>query len=196
MSLHVSTAEHRHWCYWIHNYFLTEESFYYGILVYFQQEITQFGVFLILFLFYIVHWVCGQSRVEGTRLHGRCPMRWTNQIKSAVGSPLYECTRIFTNRERWRDILRRYTSAPDTHNSYWSQLLCKRCEKKEIGSYKYIFTYHMPKDTIISSCRHHPVTLDYTIAFYSIFLPSCTDYASPNIDRKRFKLSNKKLFKM
>lgn len=55
-----------------------------------------------------------QGKVEGTRPRGRSPMRWTDQIKSAVGGPLHECTRMTANRRRWRDIVRRITSAPTT----------------------------------------------------------------------------------
>ncbi|CAH2210998.1 jg14930 [Pararge aegeria aegeria] len=49
--------------------------------------------------------------VEGTRGRGRSPMRWTDQIKSAVGDPLHECTRLSAIREKWRMLVRRVTSA-------------------------------------------------------------------------------------
>lgn len=52
-----------------------------------------------------------QGRVEGSRPRGRSPMRWTDQVKAMVGDPVHECTRQTTNRERWRDIVRRATSA-------------------------------------------------------------------------------------
>lgn len=58
-----------------------------------------------------------QGRVEGTRPRGRSPMRWTDQIKSAVGGNLHECTRMSTNRDKWRDIVRRATSAPNNSTS-------------------------------------------------------------------------------
>uniref|UniRef100_A0A2H1VVA2 SFRICE_031219 n=1 Tax=Spodoptera frugiperda TaxID=7108 RepID=A0A2H1VVA2_SPOFR len=52
-----------------------------------------------------------QGKVEGSRPRGRSPMRWTDQVKAMVGDPVHECTRLTTNRERWRDIVRRATSA-------------------------------------------------------------------------------------
>lgn len=52
-----------------------------------------------------------QGKVEGTRARGRSPMRWTDQIKSAVGGPLHECTRITADREGWRRIVRRIMAA-------------------------------------------------------------------------------------
>ncbi|XP_072941848.1 carboxylic ester hydrolase-like [Epargyreus clarus] len=57
-----------------------------------------------------------QGRVEGTRPRGRSPTRWTDQIKSAVGGPVHECSRLATNREKWRNVVRRVTSAP-THDT-------------------------------------------------------------------------------
>uniref|UniRef100_A0A2H1W7G4 SFRICE_021062 n=1 Tax=Spodoptera frugiperda TaxID=7108 RepID=A0A2H1W7G4_SPOFR len=45
-----------------------------------------------------------QGKVEGSRPRGRSPMRWTFQVKAMVGNPVHECTRLTTNRERWRDI--------------------------------------------------------------------------------------------
>ncbi|CAH2234139.1 jg23735 [Pararge aegeria aegeria] len=51
------------------------------------------------------------GEVEGTRARGRSPMRWTDQIKSSVGGPLHECTRLSANREKWRMIVRRVTTA-------------------------------------------------------------------------------------
>uniref|UniRef100_A0A2H1W6A5 SFRICE_033100 n=1 Tax=Spodoptera frugiperda TaxID=7108 RepID=A0A2H1W6A5_SPOFR len=45
-----------------------------------------------------------QGKVEGCRPRGRSPMRWTDQVKAMVGDPVHECTRLTTNRERWRDI--------------------------------------------------------------------------------------------
>ncbi|CAH2242154.1 jg25568 [Pararge aegeria aegeria] len=52
-----------------------------------------------------------QGKVEGTRGRGRSPMRWTDQIKSAVGGPLHECTRLSASREKWRMLVGRVTSA-------------------------------------------------------------------------------------
>uniref|UniRef100_A0A2H1W580 SFRICE_019159 n=1 Tax=Spodoptera frugiperda TaxID=7108 RepID=A0A2H1W580_SPOFR len=52
-----------------------------------------------------------QGKVESSRPRGRSPMRWTDQVKAMVGNPVHECTRLTTNRERWRDIVRRATSA-------------------------------------------------------------------------------------
>ncbi|CAH2233643.1 jg14387 [Pararge aegeria aegeria] len=52
-----------------------------------------------------------QGKVEGTRGRGRSPMRWTDQIKSAVGGPLHECTRLSASREKWRMFVGRVTSA-------------------------------------------------------------------------------------
>ncbi|CAH2245851.1 jg8526, partial [Pararge aegeria aegeria] len=52
-----------------------------------------------------------QGKVEGTRARGRSPMRWTDQIKSPVGGPLHECTRLSANREKWRMFVRRVTTA-------------------------------------------------------------------------------------
>ncbi|KAJ0172524.1 hypothetical protein K1T71_011663 [Dendrolimus kikuchii] len=46
-----------------------------------------------------------QGKVEGTRARGRSPMRWTDQIKSALNGPLHECTRKATVREEWRRIV-------------------------------------------------------------------------------------------
>lgn len=43
--------------------------------------------------------------VEG-RPRGRLPMRWTDQIKAAVGGPLHKCTRITTSRENIYLILK------------------------------------------------------------------------------------------
>ncbi|CAH2245356.1 jg4455 [Pararge aegeria aegeria] len=45
------------------------------------------------------------------RGRGRSPMRWTDQIKSAVGGPLHECTRLSASREKWRMLVGRVTSA-------------------------------------------------------------------------------------
>lgn len=52
-----------------------------------------------------------QGRVDGTRPRGRSPMRWTDQVKSAVGSKLHECTRMATNRKKWRETVARITKA-------------------------------------------------------------------------------------
>ncbi|CAH2244747.1 jg24429 [Pararge aegeria aegeria] len=52
-----------------------------------------------------------QGKVEGTRGRGRTPIRWTDQIKSAVGGPLHECTRLSASREKWRMLVGRVTSA-------------------------------------------------------------------------------------
>lgn len=52
-----------------------------------------------------------QGKVEGTRPRGRSPMRWTDQVKSAVGGHVHECTRLSTNRDKWRLLVRRITSA-------------------------------------------------------------------------------------
>ncbi|CAH2242174.1 jg22887 [Pararge aegeria aegeria] len=43
-----------------------------------------------------------KGKVEGTRARGRSPMRWTDQMKSSVGGPLHECTRLSAYREKWR----------------------------------------------------------------------------------------------
>ncbi|CAH0699120.1 unnamed protein product [Spodoptera exigua] len=55
-----------------------------------------------------------QGKVEGTRPRGRSPMRWTDQLKSAVGTRVSDCTRQSANRERWREIVRRAVSASTT----------------------------------------------------------------------------------
>lgn len=52
-----------------------------------------------------------QGKVEGTRPRGRSPMRWTDQVKAAVGAPVHECARLTTSRQRWRDVVRRVLSA-------------------------------------------------------------------------------------
>ncbi|CAH0668805.1 unnamed protein product [Spodoptera exigua] len=39
-----------------------------------------------------------QGKVEGTRPRGRSPMRWTDQVKSAVGTRVSDCTRQSANR--------------------------------------------------------------------------------------------------
>ena len=52
-----------------------------------------------------------QGRVEGTRPRGRSPMRWTDQIKSAVGGQLHECTRMTTNRMKWRKFVAKISKA-------------------------------------------------------------------------------------
>ncbi|CAH2230681.1 jg11986 [Pararge aegeria aegeria] len=52
-----------------------------------------------------------QGKVEGTRGRGRSPMRWPDQIKSAVGGPLHEYTRLSASRETWRMLAGRVTSA-------------------------------------------------------------------------------------
>ncbi|CAH2266830.1 jg9445 [Pararge aegeria aegeria] len=52
-----------------------------------------------------------QGKVEGTRGRGRSPMLWTDQIKSAVGGPLHECTRLSASREKWRMLVGRVTFA-------------------------------------------------------------------------------------
>ncbi|KAJ0175536.1 hypothetical protein K1T71_008695 [Dendrolimus kikuchii] len=51
-----------------------------------------------------------QGKVEGTRARGRSPMRWTDQIKSALNGPLHECTRKATVREEWRRIVKLATT--------------------------------------------------------------------------------------
>ncbi|CAH2264640.1 jg6249 [Pararge aegeria aegeria] len=52
-----------------------------------------------------------QGKEEGTRGRGRSPMRWTDHIKSAVGGPLHECTRLSASREKWWMLVGRMTSA-------------------------------------------------------------------------------------
>ncbi|CAH2268569.1 jg20064 [Pararge aegeria aegeria] len=52
-----------------------------------------------------------QGKVEGTRGRGRSLMRWTDQIKSAVGGPLHECDRLSASRKKWRMLVGRVTSA-------------------------------------------------------------------------------------
>lgn len=56
-----------------------------------------------------------QGRVEGTRSRGRSPMRWTDQVKSAIGGHVSDCSRKTANRERWREIVRKAVSA-NTNN--------------------------------------------------------------------------------
>ncbi|KAJ0172525.1 hypothetical protein K1T71_011664 [Dendrolimus kikuchii] len=51
-----------------------------------------------------------QGKVEGTRARGRSPMRWTDQIKSALNGPLHECTRKATVRAEWRRIVKLATT--------------------------------------------------------------------------------------
>ncbi|KAI8424658.1 hypothetical protein MSG28_003085 [Choristoneura fumiferana] len=46
-----------------------------------------------------------QGKVEGTRARGRSPMRWTDQIKAALGSSLHKYTRKATVREEWRRMV-------------------------------------------------------------------------------------------
>lgn len=53
-----------------------------------------------------------QGKVEGTRPRGRSPMRWTDQIKTALDGPLHECTRRATVRDEWRRIVKLATT-PD-----------------------------------------------------------------------------------
>ncbi|CAH2217487.1 jg7762 [Pararge aegeria aegeria] len=43
-----------------------------------------------------------QERIEGTRLRGRSPMRWADQVKAAVAVPLHERARKAAAREEWR----------------------------------------------------------------------------------------------
>lgn len=45
-----------------------------------------------------------QGRVEGRRSRGRSPTRWTDLIKSATGASIVECSRIATNRLKWRQF--------------------------------------------------------------------------------------------
>ena len=52
-----------------------------------------------------------QGKVEGTRSRGRSPMRWTDQVKSAVGDRVTDCARQSANRERWREIVKKAVSA-------------------------------------------------------------------------------------
>ncbi|CAH2267261.1 jg14729 [Pararge aegeria aegeria] len=52
-----------------------------------------------------------KGKVESTRARGRSPIRWTDQIKSSVGGPLHEFTRLSANREKWRMIVRQVTTA-------------------------------------------------------------------------------------
>lgn len=55
-----------------------------------------------------------QGKVEGARSRGRSPMRWTDQVKSALGSRVSDCARQSANREKWREIVRRAVSASTT----------------------------------------------------------------------------------
>ncbi|PZC86879.1 hypothetical protein B5X24_HaOG201738 [Helicoverpa armigera] len=53
-----------------------------------------------------------QGKVEGTRARGRSPMRWADQIKTALNCPLHECARRATVRDEWRRIVKLATT-PD-----------------------------------------------------------------------------------
>lgn len=53
-----------------------------------------------------------QGKVEGTRARGRSPMRWADQIKTALNGPLHECARRATVRDEWRRIVKLATT-PD-----------------------------------------------------------------------------------
>ena len=48
-----------------------------------------------------------QGGVEGTRWRERSPMRWTDQIKAAIGGPLHEYTRLSVSRDKWQKFVRR-----------------------------------------------------------------------------------------
>ncbi|KAJ8710368.1 hypothetical protein PYW07_009734 [Mythimna separata] len=52
-----------------------------------------------------------QGKVNGTRPRGRSPMRWTDQIKVAIGGPLNECARMTASRQKWREVVRRTLTA-------------------------------------------------------------------------------------
>ncbi|XP_045488503.1 uncharacterized protein LOC123690047 [Pieris rapae] len=55
-----------------------------------------------------------QGKVEGTRPRGKSPTHWADQIKSAVGESLNQCSRMTSNWQRWRSVVKRITSAPST----------------------------------------------------------------------------------
>lgn len=50
-----------------------------------------------------------QGKVEGTRPRGRSPMRWTDQVRTAVDVPLHVCSRKAAVREEWRRIVKSVT---------------------------------------------------------------------------------------
>lgn len=51
-----------------------------------------------------------QGKLEGRRPRGRSPKRWADQIKDLTNTSIIEATRDATNRDRWRDIVRRATT--------------------------------------------------------------------------------------
>ena len=51
-----------------------------------------------------------QGKVEGCRPRGRSPMRWTDQIKAAVGGPLHTSIRKAAVRDEWRRVVKLATS--------------------------------------------------------------------------------------
>ena len=53
-----------------------------------------------------------QGRVEGTRARGRSPMRWTDQVKTALNRSVHECSRSAGVREQWRRLVKLATT-PD-----------------------------------------------------------------------------------
>ncbi|CAH0694322.1 unnamed protein product [Spodoptera exigua] len=82
-----------------------------------------------------------QGKVEGTRPRGRSPVRWTDQVKSAVGTRVSDCTRQSANRERWREIVRRVVSASttDVDASTCPRPLCQeRNDREEEESRRFV----------------------------------------------------------
>lgn len=63
-----------------------------------------------------------QGKVEGTRARGRSPLRWTDQIRTAVDGPLHVCTRKAEIREEWRRIVRRVTATDVTTTTTLSRV--------------------------------------------------------------------------
>ncbi|KAJ0184104.1 hypothetical protein K1T71_000527 [Dendrolimus kikuchii] len=52
-----------------------------------------------------------QGKMDGKRARRRSPMRWTDQVKTALNGPLHECTRKATVREIWRRIVKLATTS-------------------------------------------------------------------------------------
>lgn len=48
-----------------------------------------------------------QGQVEGKRMRGRSPTRWTDLIKKATESTMVQCTRSVPDRQKWRCIVER-----------------------------------------------------------------------------------------
>jgi hypothetical protein len=74
-----------------------------------------------------------QGRANGKRPRKRPPMRWTDQIKSAMKGPLNAFARMAPNREKWREIVRQATSAPDI--SSWPRRSAKSTTTKKKKTY-------------------------------------------------------------